>query len=247
MGSSAVPNTLPAATPLPPDLSAGLALLLQAHDCAEEHEHGPWEFAVELSCLRSVGVSTNAVRWLVSNGHAEHAIEITVSNATRRTFQAVRSLALPEGTCLILTARGVVLARTVATAPGRTTPMNIGGRPVAGCDPLEQVRPRWDQTLRELWCGEVLIKEFRRPAPNQELVLSAFEEEGWPRHIDDPLPGRAQQDAKQRLHDTINRLNRHQRHHLIAFRGDGVGSGVRWHWLPAIHPTTTPGSHRMDT
>jgi hypothetical protein len=27
------------------------------------------------------------------------------------------------------------------------------------------------------------------PAGNQELMLSAFQEEGWPEHIHDPLPG----------------------------------------------------------
>jgi hypothetical protein len=72
------------------------------------------------------------------------------------------------------------------------------------------------------------VKRFRLPARNQELVLAAFEEEGWPPHIDDPLPSRLDHDAKQRLHDTIRRLNQHQINRLIHFRGDGRGCGVLW-------------------
>jgi hypothetical protein len=33
-----------------------------------------------------------------------------------------------------------------------------------------------------------VVKEFKLPAPNQETILTAFQEEGWPPRIDDPLP-----------------------------------------------------------
>ncbi len=59
-------------------------------------------------------------------------------------------------------------------------------------------------------------------------MLSAFEEEGWPPTIDDPLPPVAGMDAKRRLHDTINRLNRNQKHRLIRFGGNGRGRAVCW-------------------
>jgi len=62
-------------------------------------------------------------------------------------------------------------------------------------------------------------------------TVAVFEEEGWPQHIDDPLPTTADCDSKQRLHDTIKRLNRHQINQLIRFRGDGSGSGVIWESL----------------
>src|SRR5207247_9758075 len=88
--------------------------------------------------------------------------------------------------------------------------------------------PRWDSERRELRWGELVVKQFRVPAPNQETVLAAFEEEGWPRRIDDPLPPRADQDPKCRLHDTINKLNRNQQQPLIHFRGDGMGRGLHW-------------------
>ena len=56
----------------------------------------------------------------------------------------------------------------------------------------------------------------------------AFEEDGWPARIDDPLPPAKKIDAKQRLHDTIKNLNRNQKQRLIRFMGDGTGQGVRW-------------------
>jgi hypothetical protein len=73
-----------------------------------------------------------------------------------------------------------------------------------------------------------LIKEFRRPAANQELVLAALEEEGWPAKIDDPLPPTSGIDPRVRLHDTIKALNRHHLHQILRFRGDGKGQGIRW-------------------
>jgi hypothetical protein len=76
-----------------------------------------------------------------------------------------------------------------------------------------------------------LIKEFRRPAINQELVLAVLEEEGWPPQIDDPLPPVDNIDPKVRLHDTIKGLNRHHMYQIIHFRGDGTGRGIRWFFV----------------
>jgi hypothetical protein len=70
-------------------------------------------------------------------------------------------------------------------APTEATPL-----PVPGSDGIGSHRPRWDKHLRELWLGPHLIKWFRVPAPDQERILDAFEEEGWPASIDDPLPPR---------------------------------------------------------
>ena len=91
--------------------------------------------------------------------------------------------------------------------------------------------PCWDAKLRELRVGGVLVKQFRVPAANQELILDAFQEEGGPSHLDDPLPPQTGMDPKRRLHETIDRLNRSQKHRLIRFHGDGTGRGVRWELL----------------
>ncbi|MCA9075835.1 MAG: hypothetical protein KDA93_12430 [Planctomycetaceae bacterium] len=63
---------------------------------------------------------------------------------------------------------------------------------------------------------------------NQEVVLCAFEEDGWPERVDDPLPPQPDQDSKRRLADTIKCLNRKQVNKLIHFRGDGTGQGIVW-------------------
>lgn len=93
---------------------------------------------------------------------------------------------------------------------------------------VPRVKPRYDTDLRELWLGEKLVKRYRTPAKNQELILQVFQEENWPARIDDPLVPLDEIDCKLRLRDTITALNRHQVTCLIRFHGDGTGNGVCW-------------------
>lgn len=73
-----------------------------------------------------------------------------------------------------------------------------------------------------------MVKQFRLPAPNQETILTAFQEESWPVRIDDPLPPKAEIDPKERLHNTIKALNRNQKQRRLKIKGDGTGEGVMW-------------------
>jgi DNA-binding response OmpR family regulator len=91
--------------------------------------------------------------------------------------------------------------------------------------------PSWDSERRGLRAGKVIVKQFLQPSPNQELILSVFEEEHWPAKIDDPLPPRADVEEKQRLKATIRSLNACQLHHLVRFFGDGTGHAVRWEFV----------------
>jgi hypothetical protein len=87
--------------------------------------------------------------------------------------------------------------------------------------------PVWDSERRELRFRNRLVKRYRVPAPNQELILAAFQEEGWPNCIDDPLhPG--DQDPQRRLQATVKSLNRNQVAPLLRFRGNGNGDRVCW-------------------
>ena len=91
--------------------------------------------------------------------------------------------------------------------------------------------PLWNG--KELWFMDRVVKRFRRPARNQLTVLAVFQEEGWPKRIDNPIPANENCDAQSRLHDTIKSLNRN---HIpdpspIRFRGDGTGTGVVWEKL----------------
>ncbi|MCA9054456.1 MAG: hypothetical protein KDA75_11505 [Planctomycetaceae bacterium] len=76
--------------------------------------------------------------------------------------------------------------------------------------------------------GEAVIKRFRVPAHNQELVLTVFEEEGWPNVIDDPLPQLAAVDPIRRLQATIRSLNRNRIAPSLRFFGNGSGGVVCW-------------------
>lgn len=88
--------------------------------------------------------------------------------------------------------------------------------------------PVWDKARRVLVFSGVVIKRFNWPARNQELILTAFEEMGWPERIDDPLPITEGISQKDRLHDTIKCLNRKRLIKSIRFAGDGSGQGICW-------------------
>jgi len=72
------------------------------------------------------------------------------------------------------------------------------------------------------------VKRFRQPAASQELILMAFDEEGWPPSILDPLPPRPGLDRQARLHQTISNLNRWQNQPGIHFFGNGRGKTICW-------------------
>ena len=95
---------------------------------------------------------------------------------------------------------------------------------------VPDLRPHWDPERRVLVCHGQIVKCFRQPAPNQILILEAFEEEGWPVHIDDPISpqGRSPLERKRRLNDVVKALNRHQVTPLIHFFCDGSGEGILW-------------------
>ncbi len=88
-----------------------------------------------------------------------------------------------------------------------------------------------DADSRTFMVGEHLVKQFRVPSQNQEAVLNAFQEEGWPRFVDDPLTPLPNRQPKQRLRDTIKCLNLNQITRAIRFRGDGTGQRVAWELL----------------
>ena len=90
-------------------------------------------------------------------------------------------------------------------------------------DRLKQVQgpltPRWGS--RKLWYGDILCKEYKRPAPDQELILNSFQELGWPKRIDDPLP-------PEKLKDTIKDLQKALCTSPIVIERDGTGKGITW-------------------
>ena len=242
-------------------------MLLQAHEYARELDREIWDFAVELPVLQKAGLSSSDLRWLVCKGYADHARETTSENDSDRSFQHQKHLALRKRTCFVLTKAGVDFLRESVLQLGTEDDANIAvksdsgellggnGQSVkghvtngglrldgsaarkSGCNSL---KPTWDCDRQELRLGPQVVKEFKLHSPNQVTILTAFEEEGWPPKIDDPLPPHAEIDVKQRLHDTIKSLNRKQKCRLVRFRGDGTGQGIRWELMK---PTSSQPAH----
>src|SRR5947207_494512 len=59
-------------------------------------------------------------------------------------------------------------------------PSTVSPEPASGLFPAS---PRWDPARRTLFCADRVIKRLRLPAENQELIVTAFEEDGWPPRI----------------------------------------------------------------
>lgn len=212
-----------------------LRLLWEAWQYAGEVQRDVWDFALEIDALRQTGCTNSEFRWLLCKGYVDHAQETTLAGEDSRTFQGhqhLGGLTFGRKTCFVLTETGSRFVQSVLKdSPAETAAISVQCGSVAAEDPVTS-KPRWDRERQELRLGEIVIKQFKVPAANQERILAAFEEDGWPVRIDDPLPPSSEQDSKRRLHDTINSLNRNQKRNLIRFLGDGSGQGVRWERIP---------------
>ena len=219
------------------DLNAGaanaLAQLDKARKYADSCGSNPWEFALEISELNEQGIDRNLLRYLVLQGLIEHRAEVTASGEGTRSFQE-KDLAFSSRSCFVLTDKGrQAVYSKLSLSLGHNVNMNPnGGPPEDRNDRERRMQPFWDEKLRELKLGEQVIKRFKWPAANQERVIRAFQEEGWPVKIDDPLPPSNDVCPKRRLHDTIKCLNRKQVCKAIRFRGDGTGQGVMIEIIP---------------
>ena len=226
-------------------IRSALLLLLEAFHYADETNSDRWEFAIELEDLAALGLTRNDFRWLIRRGLVEHRREVTLEGDDGRAFRATGDLTFPEGTCFVLTEEGISHASmlchatatcstgraTAATAPGNRSEPVAGPRGTfPGVAPQKAAcnLPNWDAERRTLCVNREIVKHFKWAAANQEAILAAFEEEGWPARIDDPLIPQPNQDSKRRLSDTIKCLNRKQKNALIHFHGDGTGEAVVW-------------------
>jgi hypothetical protein len=210
---------------VPPNLLAALLQLGHAAAYAREAGRPDWDFAVEVECLRALGLTNSELRWLVCKGYAEHAAETTPAGSEGRCFAGEARLLFGACSCFVITARGEEWVQGLAP-PGKADRGRNGDFPNG-----KGTCPHWNAALRVLSVGGRVVKQYRVPAENQELILAAFEELSWPPHLDDPLPPAPGLDSQQRLRDTTGRLNHNQKHRLIRFHGDGHGRGLWWELL----------------
>ncbi len=215
-----------------PRVEAALVALLEAREYADELETSYWDFAVELPQLRQLGISRSDLRWLAGRGLVETAIEVTLGGDACRSFRRPPRLLFCKKACFVLTPIGAEAARKLRdNSPSSSISLErskLAPTALAIAATPEPLVPKWDRDRQELKIGSVVIKQFKVPAANQETILAAFEEEGWPARIDDPLPPHDEQSPKRRLQETIKSLNRNQKRPLLRFLGDGSGQGVRW-------------------
>ncbi|MFT3920932.1 MAG: hypothetical protein QM778_00190 [Myxococcales bacterium] len=219
----------------PAEFTSSAELLLKAALVAEAVDRSRWDFAVEIGELRNVGLTLTDFRWLICQGLLEHQTEIHGSLSDNRLFQPTGSLTFEPHTCFVLTdlgRRAVLLLDLagISTQPNVSTSASLRisatkRRPQAKGEFLSSSKPFWNHELRHLLWGSLLVKEYKHPAPNQELILTTFQREDWPSRIENPL---SEEMPKRRLHDTIATLNRGQLHAVLHFYADGNASGVCW-------------------
>ena len=223
-----------------PKIEAALALLAEAYKYAQDTECNTWEFAVRFEALQAEGLKLNDCRWLVRKGYAEAGCEKTLSCCERREIaicpgQSLSNRKCRQRSCFVLTDAGRHFVQEIVgleVAPCTTHEVSVHED-----EPRQEpvLRPRWDAELRELHVGQQMVKRYRCRAANQEAILAAFEEEGWPTHIYDPLTGGNENlHPHRRLNDAVRGLNRHQKTALIRFSTDGTGEGVRWDWAISL-------------
>lgn len=138
----------------------------------------------------------------------------------------------------------------------RAAPADAEEAPSTGAPPDEpppaqaDMRPKYDAERRALMLDGVVLLSFRQPAKNQQALLVAFQEEGWPEYLYDPLPG-SRVNAVKRLQDAVFALNGTletealRRAELSAgdcaaytveFHTDKSGERPRWQWTRITTP-----------
>ena len=215
-----------------------LSSLFRAHEYADEVEVDPWKFAIEWRHLKARGLEETDVRYLVARGLVDLRREISLRGAFERTFIVQDVPRLSGDTAFVLTPAGITFCRALGengespfTSDAELTSISPRSIPpelqqTTSAQDTETIKPCWNRDRRELTFQGQLVKSYRVPSPNQELILSVFQEEDWPEFIDDPLPPQNNLEPHRRLQATVKSLNRHQSDRLIRFRGNA--SKIFW-------------------
>jgi hypothetical protein len=213
-----------------PKFKRALGLLNEANHYAEQTGGNAWDFAIEIQHFRELGLSQNDLRFLVRLQLVVHASEMVGSGRNGRKFKATGELHFTNRTCFVLRPIGTAVTTSLVgeSVDYPVSPSNKFHFPIAASPPSVLEAPIWDLERRSLLFRGRVVKQFKWHAANQEIILSTFQEEGWPARIDDPLAPVPTLDIKRRLSDAIKCLNRNQVNELIRFRGNGTGQAVVW-------------------
>ncbi len=195
------------------------AILADDCDCKRQ------EFSVNHEELSQMGLRNEELKWLLMKNvfeEAEHPLD-----HHRRESYRTGGARFSSDRMFVITDFGLELVEQNLSAAAIQS-NDEPNRGIFAASEQQELKPSWDGERHELRCAGKVVKKFKWRAANQETILAAFEEEGWPAHIDDPLPQQTEIDPKRRLADAIKSLNRHQKFSLVRFCGDGTGEGVLW-------------------
>ena len=180
---------------LPRGSRQALRLLLEVSEFARATSESQWTFAIGIGEFRRGGVAQRHLRWLIAKGYIEHAHEKAVLGGEFQTCPNRGRQRFAEDSCFVITPTGSRFAKEIA----------VSGSAQLGASVIHALDDSliWDADRRELWHWGLVVKTYRRPAPLQEIILSCFQEDGWPAHIDDPLSGAGSADPQQRIRSII--------------------------------------------
>jgi hypothetical protein len=216
----------------PPEFLAfvvAYADLLAARWAARAQALAAHQAAVPFGSFCERGVEGDILLWMLYQDHIDHWQSAGEPDRTGCAPALVHSLVLTAGSSFALTERGDAFANgflldTLFPADDEAF-VRAWERLLLG-----RLVPHYDPGNHLFAWGRHLLKCFRQPAANQQLLLAAAEEMGWEDWMDDPLPLRPGKSPKAVLHDTLKDLNRRQRRPLIQFKGDGTGTRFGWEY-----------------
>ncbi len=217
---------------LPRRIDTVLETLREALEYARDLNVNRWEFAVEWDILRPFGVTPSDLRWLAGRGLIESGLEVTSPSSPQRSFQPCQQLVISQRSCFVLTDAGEELLAN-GRPPGSSRLVDLDWPSIAAPaeDSLKVTLPLWDHDRLELRWGATVLRQFKLPSADEERVLAAFEERGWPHRVGSPLPEDA---GGLRLVDCVASLNWRQRRPLLRFGCSEERREVTWEFCPEI-------------
>jgi hypothetical protein len=211
------------------DLSRGYRELRTARWEAQNQGRDPNENSLSLSHLREQGVRDLFLVLMLYHGHVTQFRPVMRLDDGGLLYEPANNLHMASDSLFSLTEAGEAFAGTLLAVFSSLIDADavqaIWDKYCPTC-----LVPRYEKENRMFRWGCLILKRFRQPAINQELILLAAEEMNWPEWFDDPLPRRSGVNPKVRLHDTIKDLNRRQIPHLVHFKGDGTGTRIGWEY-----------------
>jgi len=208
---------------------SALVLLNDATSFARDTGRDAWDYCLRLEELLSAGLTVADCRWLADKKLVD-ARDLGQGRG-RRGGNKPRKPTFTRATHFVLTVAGAAYAAELRSANGKPRAKNVKGAAHRARGTEGMGNPRWDSRLLVLHVDEIAVKKFQAKARNQMAVMAAFEAQGWPRQIHNPLNSCSPARRAQALADAVHGLNRNLRAKVIRFHTAEKGASVRYELL----------------